>query len=113
MRTDPSAASPVLVFVTWPAHRDAASLARALVGERLAACVNVLPEMRSLYVWQGAIHDEAERQLIVKTTEDRVAALESRVRELHPYDVPEFLVVRVAMGTEAYVGWLRDSTRPV
>lgn len=109
----PSAPSPVIVFVTWPGDRDATPIARTLVTERLAACVNVLPEMRSVYAWQGAVHDDAERQLLIKTSADRVTALESRLRELHPYDVPEFLVLAIERGSEAYVAWLRDSTRPL
>lgn len=113
MRSDPTSKSPVVVLVTCPADRDPVPLARALVEERLAACVNVLPEMRSFYAWQGAIHDDAERQLIIKTTADRTVALEARVREVHPYEMPEFLVLRIEQGNEAYLGWLRDSTRPL
>ena len=74
------------------------------------ACANVLPEMRSIYTWEGAVHDDAERQIILKTTAERLPALESRVRELHPYAVPEFLAVRVMSGSDDYLRWLREST---
>jgi periplasmic divalent cation tolerance protein len=110
MAPDHAAAAAVLVLVTWPADRDAGALAHALLDARLAACVSVLPEMRSTYTWLGTAHVDAERQLIIKTTEDRVAALEARVREQHPYEVPEFLVLRVERGSDAYLAWLRDST---
>lgn len=99
----------VIVLTTWPADRDAAELARPLVEERLAACVNVLPPMRSFYRWEGRVQADDERQVIVKTTAARVDALEARLSELHPYEVPEFLVVRVESGSEAYLTWLAGS----
>jgi periplasmic divalent cation tolerance protein len=103
-------AAPVIVLTTWPAAGDPASLATTLVGERLAACVNLLPEMASVYSWRGAIERDRERQLIMKTTAGRLDALERRLAELHPYEVPEFLVVPVAGGSAAYLEWLRSST---
>jgi periplasmic divalent cation tolerance protein len=105
-------ARAVLVLVTWPASQDPAAFARALVAERLAACVNVWPEMQSFYRWHGDLQQDAERQLLVKTTEDRLAALEARVRALHPYEVPELLVVEVNGGSASYLDWLVASTRP-
>lgn len=101
----------VLVLTTWPAHHDAAPLARTLVEERLAACVGVLPEMRSYYRWAGGVQDEAERQILIKTTRGRLEALRARVGVLHPYDVPEWLVLG-AEGSQAYVAWLRESVAP-
>lgn len=100
----------VIVLTTWPATGDATTLAATLVGERLAACVNVLPEMQSVYAWQGAVERERERQVIVKTTNARLPELERRLSELHPYEVPEFLVLPVTGGSEAYLQWLRSST---
>jgi periplasmic divalent cation tolerance protein len=99
----------VLVLTTWPADRDPAPLARALVEERLAACVNVLPEMRSYYRWEGAVQEDAERQLLLKTTADRVDALRERLHALHPYDVPEFLVLPIGDGSTGYLAWLFES----
>ena len=101
----------VVVLTTWPADRDPDALARALVGERLAACVNVLGSMRSTYRWQGAVEQADERQLVIKTTTSRVAALEARLREMHPYEVPELLVLPVTGGSEDYLRWVRESAQ--
>lgn len=102
-------ADVVLVLTTIGAETDAGAIARTLVDERLAACVNVLPPMRSTYRWKGAVEQEREQQLIIKTTADRVDALEARLRELHPYEVPEFLVLRVSDGSEPYLRWVQES----
>jgi len=99
----------VIVLTTLAADVDAGALARTLVAERLAACVNVLPVMTSVYRWQERLEEEREQQLVIKTAGDRVAALAARLRELHPYEVPEFLVLRVSEGSDAYLRWLRDS----
>jgi periplasmic divalent cation tolerance protein len=99
----------VVILTTLPAAHDAAVLARTLVDEHLAACVNVLPPMRSTYRWEGAVHQEPEQQLIIKTTRARVAGLQDRLAALHPYDVPEFLVLAVSDASRAYGSWLRES----
>ena len=101
----------VLVLTTLPADADATAFATALVEGRLAACVNLLAPMHSVYRWQGQIEQDTERQLIVKTARDRVDALWQRVREMHPYDVPEFVVLPIVDGNEAYLRWLGESTR--
>ena len=103
-----AAVDAVVVLTTIGADADAAALARTLVEERLAACVNVLAPMSSLYRWKGQIEQEREQQLLIKTTAGRVAALEARLRALHPYEVPEFLVIQ-ADGSAAYVQWLTES----
>lgn len=100
----------VLVLTTLPADADAAVFARTLVSERLAACVNLLAPMESVYRWEGDVQRDTERQLIMKTTRARVDALWQRVRELHPYEVPEFLVLPIADGSDAYLRWLGEST---
>jgi periplasmic divalent cation tolerance protein len=102
---------PVIVLTTLDARTDAAAFARVLVDERLAACVNVLPPMTSIYRWKGAVEEDREQQLLIKTTSDRVAALEARFHELHPYEVPEFLVLAVSAGSPAYLEWLGASMR--
>ena len=79
-----------------------------LVSDRLAACVNVLPPMTSLYWWKGAIEEDSERQLVIKTTSDRVAAIEARFREMHPYELPEFIVLN-AGASAPYLEWLGQS----
>jgi periplasmic divalent cation tolerance protein len=100
----------VLVLTTLPTDADGAAFARTLVEEQLAACVNLLAPMESIYRWDGNIETEAERQLVIKTTRERVAALWDRVRELHPYDVPEFLVLPIVDGNDAYLRWVGEST---
>ena len=85
-----------IVLTTVGADERAEQLARQLVDERLAACVNVHPPMVSLYRWKGAVERETECQIVIKTTRDRLAALEARLRELHPYELPELVVIVVA-----------------
>ena len=100
----------MIVLTTLGAQADAAAFARVLVDERLAACVNVLPAMTSVYRWKGAIEEDREQQLVIKTTSDRVAALEARFHELHPYEMPEFVVVAATDGSSGYLQWLDEST---
>ena len=101
----------VLILTTLPADHEAGAFAQALVDAHLAACVNLLPVMESVYRWEGRVQRDRERQLILKTSRDRVAALWARVRELHPYDVPEFIVLPIVDGNDAYLQWIGDSTR--
>ena len=99
----------VIVFTTLGGDADATVLARTLVDERLAACVNVLPAMASIYRWKGAVEQDREQLLLIKTTSARLERLQTRLRELHPYEVPEFLVVPAVGGSDAYLDWVRDS----
>jgi periplasmic divalent cation tolerance protein len=99
----------VIVLCTFPADEDAVALARALVTERLAACVNILPPMPSIYRWEGNVEVVSEHQLVIKTMQARVETLKQRLNELHPYDVPEILVMHVADGAPPYLEWLRQS----
>jgi periplasmic divalent cation tolerance protein len=99
----------ILILTTMPDDDRAAGLARTLVEERLAACVNVLGPMTSTYRWQGRIEVAAERQVVMKTTRAKLVGLEARLRALHPYDLPEFVVIDAA-GSEAYARWVRDTT---
>ena len=103
---DPAA---VIVLTTIGADAGAETLARTLVDERLAACVNLLPPMTSIYRWNGTVEEDRERLLVLKTTPDRVDALRARLHELHPYEVPEFLVLPVTGGSERYLQWVRES----
>lgn len=100
----------VVVLTTLLGDADAGTFARALVDERLAACVNLLPLMESIYRWDGNVEKESERQIVIKTTRVRLVALWERVRDLHPYDVPEFVVLPVVDGNDAYLRWIADST---
>ena len=99
----------VVVLTTFPVDEDAAALARALITERLAACVNVLPPMTSTYRWEDNVEVVNEHQLVIKTTATQVEALKTRINELHPYNVPEVLVVPVSDGALTYLEWLRQS----
>jgi periplasmic divalent cation tolerance protein len=100
----------VVVWTTIGSTADGRGMAAILVTERLAACVNVLSEMESVYRWKGQVETDHERQLVIKTTAGRVAALRTRVHELHDYEVPEFLVMPIVGGSEAYLNWIREST---
>ncbi len=100
-----------LVLVTAPPGEAAERLARALVEERLAACVNRVPGLRSVYRWQGEVVEDEEVLLLVKTSEDRLDALLARVPELHPYEVPEVVAVPIERGHPPYLAWLEASTR--
>jgi periplasmic divalent cation tolerance protein len=99
----------VIVLTTIGEAADATALGRRLVDERLAACVNILPVMTSIYRWKGAIEEDRERQLIIKTTSARVEKLRARLHELHPYEVPEFIVIAVEEGADAYLDWVGES----
>jgi periplasmic divalent cation tolerance protein len=99
----------IVVLTTWPADQDPAVLTRPLVEERLAACVNVLPAMVSSYRWEGKLEQAEERQVIIKTSRARLDALRIRLHALHPYEVPEFLVLAVTEGSDAYLQWIADS----
>src|SRR6185295_2894680 len=101
----------VIVLSTAPADDRAEQWARQLVDERLAACVHVHAPMVSMYRWKGQLERDSERQMVIKTTRDRLPALETRLKELHAYELPEFLVVAVDEGSEGYLGWVRESTK--
>ena len=105
-----SATDARVVFVTTPDVVVAERIGRTVVDENLAACANILPGIRSIYRWEGAIEDTAEVLLLVKTTAARVEALRARVIELHPYEVPEFLAVDVSSAHAPYLDWMRENT---
>jgi periplasmic divalent cation tolerance protein len=101
-----------VVFITVPNVECAETLARALVEERLAACVNVVPGIRSFYRWEGEVQNDPEVLLIAKTRADRCSALAARVDELHPYDLPEVLELPATGGSRAYLDWVRTESSP-
>ena len=100
----------VLVLSTVVDDGRAEVLARTLVDERLAACVNLHAPMLSFYRWKGQVERDTERQLVIKTTRGRLPALETRLRELHSYELPELIVISVDEGSAAYLGWVVDQT---
>ena len=103
-------ATPIVVLTTAEDADQLARLGRTLVDERLAACVTVVPAVRSIYRWRDAVEDDAEALGIIKTTWGRYEPLQERWAELHPYDVPELLAIPVAAGLPAYLAWLAEST---
>ncbi len=99
-----------VVFVTVPDQPTGLELARTLVRERLAACVNILPGVRSIYSWEGSIEDDSELLLIIKTGAGSLEKLTQRVIELHPYDEPEVLSLPVDGGSRGYLDWVINET---
>ena len=102
----------LVVLTTWPDAERARAAARALVEERLAACANLVPGVESIYRWQGAVETSAEVMVVFKTTIGRYPMLENRIRELHSYEVPEIVALRVADGLPAYLRWVEASSIP-
>jgi periplasmic divalent cation tolerance protein len=102
----------VIVLTTAPDDARVEEWARTLVDERLAACVNVYGPMISFYRWKGVVTRDAERQVVIKTTRERVPALQARLRELHAYELPEFIVLAAEGGAGDYLKWVADQTRP-
>ena len=102
----------LLVFSTFATEEDAARVVRALLDERLIACGNLLPGARSLYRWRGAVADEREVLAILKTRKQDWPALLSRLHELHSFEIPECVAVRVAAGAPKYLAWLEETLAP-
>lgn len=102
---------PLLVMTNCPDMAAAKALAQLLVERRLAACVNILPGVQSLYRWQGVIEEAAEVALSIKTVGARYAELEKVIQRAHPYDVPEIIAMPIARGSVAYLQWIGEETR--
>ena len=100
------------VLTTAPNAEVGGLIARALVEARFAACVNVIPGVRSIYRWEGEVQDDPEVVLIIKTRADRCEALAARIKDLHPYDVPEVLVLPAVGGSAPYLAWIETETKP-
>lgn len=100
----------LIVFTNLPDRASAVQLARALVEKRLAACVNVLGEIASVYRWKGEVASETEVAVLIKTRASVYAALEASIKALHPYDIPEIVAVPVASGLPAYLDWVTAET---
>jgi periplasmic divalent cation tolerance protein len=98
--------SALVVLSTFPDADKAAEVGRVLVDEQLAACVNLVPAIRSIYRWQGAVHDDAEALAIIKTTPACYPALAARLAALHPYEVPEIIALSLTDGHPPYLAWL-------
>ena len=106
-----SAPAHFLLFSTCPDEASATSIARALVEERLAACVQQLGPLQSTYWWQGQVQQECEIQLVIKTCGERLQAAMDRLTQLHPYELPECVAVQIQAGLPAYLDWIQAQTR--
>ena len=104
---------PLVVLCTCPDEATAVRIARTLVEERLAACANALPGVVSIYRWQGELQDDREVLLLIKSNAGAWAALEARIRELHPYELPEVVAVPIVRGSAAYLSWLLSASSGV
>lgn len=102
----------LIAFTTFANEDDAVRVARVLVEERLVACANLLPGARSIYRWEGRVADEREVVVLMKTRKQDWTALLSRLHELHPYETPELVAVRVAAGAPKYMAWLAAQLEP-
>ncbi|MFZ5908241.1 MAG: divalent-cation tolerance protein CutA [Nitrospirota bacterium] len=100
----------LVVFITASNEDEGANIAKILVGERLAGCVNIVRDIRSIYLWEGKTEDEQEILMIAKTRKSLWNELVQRVRELHSYTVPEIIAIPVVAGSEDYLNWLKDVT---
>ena len=110
----PESSEYLLVLCTTPPGENSTDpgprLARGLVENRLAACVNILPRVRSFYTWENSVHDDAECQLLIKTTRQRFDALRTWLLDAHPYDEPEIVAVPIADGSDGYLAWVSAQT---
>jgi len=109
---EPAVTEVLIVFTTFAKEEDAARVARQLVEERLIACANLLPGARSIYRWKEGVQDEREVVVLMKTRKQDWTALLSRLHELHPFDTPECVAVRVAAGAPKYMAWLDEALAP-
>jgi periplasmic divalent cation tolerance protein len=102
----------LIVLTNCPDAEVADRLARTLVEQRLAACVNRLPAVNSVYRWQGAVERAIEVPLLIKSTRERLPEIQEVIRALHPYEVPEIVAIPVVAGLPAYLRWVVDETQP-
>ncbi len=100
-----------MVLITAPNEEEAVKIAKTLVEEKLAGCINIIKDIRSIYSWQGKIEDEPEVLMIVKTRSELFEELEKRVKSLHSYSVPEIIGLKIKKGSESYLSWLSEVTK--
>ena len=110
MKSDPVSTGATAVFVTAASEEQAGLIAHALVSERLAACVNIVSPIRSIYRWNDAVQSDTEHLMIIKTRANLVPEVEVRVRELHSYEVPEVIALPIIAGAKSYLEWVFAST---
>ena len=102
---------PIIVLVTCGSEEEALKIANALVESRLAACVNLVAPIRSIYRWEGRMWDEKEWLLIIKTQKNRFEELEKKIKSLHSYSVPEIVSVPIVEGSSSYLNWISENTK--
>ncbi len=100
-----------LVLSTIDTQQEAERIAQRLVEERLAACVNIVPKITSIYIWKKALERATEHLMLMKTAEDRLSSLIHRIKELHPYEVPEVIALPIEDGDSTYLEWIHSETR--
>lgn len=101
----------IIVFVTTPSHSDAADIARTIVSERLAACVNIIPGIRSIFYWEEKVQDEQETLMIIKSSAELFEDLKKRIIMTHPYSVPEIISVEIQQGHQEYLNWIFETLK--
>jgi periplasmic divalent cation tolerance protein len=102
---------PLLVLTTMPDEAGAKMLARKLVSEKMAACINLLPQMTSIYEWKGASEEGTEHLLLIKSTAEAYPRLEAAIREIHPYELPEIIATPISHGLPDYLNWIVERTQ--
>lgn len=101
----------LVILCTVPDEETALKISRALVDEKLSACCNIVPGLRSIYFWQGKICDDSEMLLIIKSRQDVCPTLQKKIRELHPYEIPEIIALPIRMGSLDYLKWMDENVR--
>lgn len=100
-----------VVLCTYPDEKSACVLANALVKEKLAACVNIMPNVTSVYMWQEEVQSTPEVKLFIKTEASKLDLLSQRIKQLHPYDVPEIVALNIQQGNKEYLNWITESLK--
>ncbi|KAK6588095.1 divalent cation tolerance [Cryptosporidium xiaoi] len=101
----------ILVYVTTSSQSEALLIAKTLVEQNLCACVNIIPEIRSIYSYDGKINDNIEVMLVIKSTQDLFPALEKNILELHSYEVPEIIATKIDFGHSKFINWIRETVK--
>ncbi len=110
-RMDVNSSPYQIVMTTFPDMDSAQQLAERLINQQLAACVNILPSMTSIYCWQGKLEHGQEHQLLIKTEQNRTQDVQNAIERLHPYELPEIIVVPIVDGHKPYLNWISESVK--